>query len=89
MLKLDSDGSIEDATSSFTKRKKQECEDGVGRGGGEWREGRNKVDWLFNEPGSVSGSTEDSAKFKAGRWTGAIMKTYHWSQRHLVTGRSN
>jgi len=28
MLKLDSDGSIEDATFIFTKRKKQECEDG-------------------------------------------------------------
>jgi hypothetical protein len=56
-------------------------------GGG--REGRNKVDWLFNESGSVSGSTKDSAKFKGRRWTGAVMKTYHWSQRHLVTGRSN
>jgi hypothetical protein len=57
--------------------------EGVGAGG--W----NKVDWLFNESGSVSGSTKDSAKFKGRRWTGAVMKTYHWSQRHLVTGRSN
>ena len=67
MLKLDSDLSIEDATFRFTKRKKQECEDGVWRGAGEGAGGgreRNKVDWLFNEPGYVSGSTKDFAKFK-------------------------
>ena len=27
------------------------------------------MDWLFNESGSVSGSTKDSAKFKGRRWT--------------------
>jgi hypothetical protein len=50
---------------------------------------RNKVDWLFNESGSISGSRNDAAQFKRNRWVGVVMKSNNWSQRHLVTRRSN
>ena len=49
----------------------------------------NKVDWLFDESGSVSGSRNECAKFKGKHWAGVVMKTYHWSQRHLVTRHGN
>ena len=50
---------------------------------------RNKVDWLFNESGSISGSRNDAAQFKRNRWVGVVMKSNNWSQRHLVTRRTN
>jgi hypothetical protein len=63
-VKIRKQGSIGNVSSKFTKKEMQEWEEEHdSKGFRETRdEGRNKVDWIFNESSSISGSRKASAR---------------------------